>query len=98
MERILVIGSGGAGKSTLARRMGQVLDLPVVHLDVLFWKPGWIETPRPEFERKFGAIIEGPRWVMDGNYSGTLELRIRAADSVVFLDFPPLLCLWRVIA
>jgi adenylate kinase family enzyme len=97
MRRVLVIGSGGAGKSTFARRLGARLDLPVIHLDANYWKPGWVETPKDEWRRKVERLVEGNAWVIDGNYSGTLDVRLAACDSVVFLDLPRAVCVWRVV-
>ena len=97
MRRVLVIGSGGAGKSTVAAEIGERLGLPVVHLDALYWRPGWTEPTKHEWERTVRQILDGEAWVMDGNYGGTLDLRLAAADAVVFLDLPRLLCLWRVV-
>jgi adenylate kinase family enzyme len=97
MKRILVIGSGGSGKSTLAVRLGRLLKIEVVHLDSIYWHPGWVETPKVEWKRTVEKLVEHPEWVIDGNYSGTLETRLEACDTVVFLDFPRLKCLWRVI-
>lgn len=97
MKRILVIGSGGAGKSTFARRLGEILNIEVIHLDSLYWRPGWVETPRPEWEKTLEHIISRDSWIMDGNYSGTLGLRIEACDTVIFLDIERIICLWRVI-
>lgn len=98
MRRVLVIGSGGSGKSTLAARIGTRMGLPVVHLDALYWRPGWVSTPAAEWAELVGAIAARDRWVMDGNYGGTLEARLRACDTVIFLDTPRLVCLWRVLA
>jgi adenylate kinase family enzyme len=96
MKRVLVIGSGGAGKSTFARRLGQRLGLPVIHLDRIYWRPGWVETPKDEWKRTVEELCAGDAWVMDGNYSGTLEIRLAACDTVILLDLPRTLCLWRV--
>jgi adenylate kinase family enzyme len=97
MERVLVIGSGGSGKSTVARQLSQLLDLPIVHLDAHHWHAGWLPTPPEEWQRVVQSLVAGPRWVMDGNYGGTLELRLGHCDTVVFLDLPRLVCLWRVL-
>jgi adenylate kinase family enzyme len=97
MRKILVIGSGGAGKSTFARQLGRALQLEVIHLDSIYWSPGWVEMPKPEWRRTVEALTARESWVMDGNYSGTLELRLAACDTVIFLDLPRLLCLWRVL-
>lgn len=97
MRRVLVIGSGGAGKSTLARALGARLGLPVVHLDRLYWRPGWEETPLREWVPTVERILDGEAWVIDGNYGGTLERRLAACDTAVFLDLPRVLCLWRVV-
>ena len=96
MKRILVIGSGGAGKSTVAKQLGGILGLPVVHLDALHWKPGWVEPPKSDWTATVDAALERDAWVMDGNYSGTLERRLAACDAVVFLDLPRTTCVWRV--
>jgi adenylate kinase family enzyme len=97
MKRIAIIGCGGAGKSTFARRLGPMLDLPVYHLDGLFWRPGWTETPRDEWAALQRELVTRPQWVIDGNYGGTMPIRLEAADTIIFFDFPRLLCTWRVI-
>lgn len=97
MKRVLVIGSGGSGKSTFAPRLGERLGLPVIHLDKVFWRSGWVETPKDEWKRKVEELCGGDSWVMDGNYSGTLDVRLEACDTVIFLDLPRVLCTWRVL-
>jgi adenylate kinase family enzyme len=97
MRRVLVIGSGGAGKSTFAARLGGRTGLPVIHLDSLYWRAGWRETPRGEWAARVEELLRGDAWIMDGNYGGTLERRLAACDTVVFLDPPRAVCLWRVI-
>ena len=96
MQRVLVIGSGGAGKSTLSAEIGERLGIPVVHLDALYWRAGWTEPDGDEWDQRVRQALGGEAWVMDGNYGGTLDLRLEAADAVVFLDLPRSLCLWRV--
>lgn len=97
MQRILVIGPGGAGKTVFSRRLGEVLNLPVVHLDALYWRTGWQPTPPDEWCRLVEEVTSKPSWVIDGNYGGTLERRLIRADAVVLLDLPRLICVARVL-
>jgi adenylate kinase family enzyme len=97
VKKVLVIGSGGAGKSTFAARLGEALGLPVIHLDRFYWRAGWVETPKDEWQASVGELIGRNAWVMDGNYSGTLDIRLEACDAVVFIDVPRAVCLWRVL-
>ena len=92
-RRILVIGSGGAGKSTFARELAQRTGLPLVHLDSHFWKPGWTLTPPDEWSGRVRGLVREDCWIMDGNYIGSLELRLERCDTVVFFDLPRLTCL-----
>jgi adenylate kinase family enzyme len=96
MERILVIGCGGAGKSTLARQRGEKLNLPVVHLDRLYWKPGWVQESREEFDRKLAQELGKATWILDGNFNRTMPQRMAKCDTVIYLDFPRLTCLLGV--
>ena len=97
MERVLVIGSPGAGKSTLAAELARRTGLPLVHLDRLHWKPGWVEAGAEEFDVMLSEALSAPRWLIDGNYGRTLPLRLARADTVVWLDFPVWLCLARIV-
>lgn len=97
MRRILIIGPGGAGKSTLARRLGERLGLEVFHLDKFYWRQGWVEPSRDEWLRTLEGLTARDSWIMDGNYSGSLDLRLARCDAVVFLDLPRAVCLWRVV-
>ena len=97
VKRIAIIGSGGAGKSVFARELGQRTGLPVIHLDRLYWRPGWTEPPKDEWRQVHDGLIAGESWIIDGNYGGTMEPRLGAADTVVFLDLPRLVCLWSVV-
>lgn len=100
MQRILVIGSPGAGKSTLARRLSERLGLPLIHLDGEYFGPGWTIPPRPEWRERVQALAARPEWIMDGNYASTFDIRIPRATTVVWLDLPRWRCvlavLWRV--
>jgi adenylate kinase family enzyme len=102
MERLLVLGPCGAGKSTLAVKLGQALRLPVIHLDKEYWRPGWIEPPADEWAAQVEELIARPRWVMDGNYGGSLARRLERAELVVNLDYPRSVffprMVWRVLS
>jgi adenylate kinase family enzyme len=97
MRRILVLGSGGAGKSTFAARLAERTGLPLIHLDACYWQPGWVETPGEAWRERVEQLVGEDAWIMDGNYGGTLERRLAAADTVIFLDLPRLVCLARVV-
>ncbi|UUE17787.1 hypothetical protein LQZ13_09965 [Leuconostoc mesenteroides] len=86
MKRVLLIGSGGAGKSTLARKMSKQLNITAFHLDKLLWKPNWQMTPKPEQAIIVHNLVRQDSWIIDGNYNGTLDIRVAAADTIVFLD------------
>lgn len=97
MRKIAVIGSSGAGKSTFSRELGKILRIEVFHLDRLHWRPGWVEPPDEEWEAIQRDLVKKDSWIIDGNYSGTIYIRIEAADTVIFLDLPRAVCAWRVI-
>ncbi len=98
MERVLIVGSGGAGKSTFARLMGGITGLPVVHLDAHHWRSGWVEPSRDEWLATMRRLISGERWIIDGNYSGVeFQVRLERADTIVLMDLPRRVCLWRAL-
>ncbi len=97
MQRIMIIGCAGAGKSTLARALHQRLDLNLIHLDKAYWRPGWVESPTGEWEENMHEFAKGDNWIIDGNYSGTMEIRLARADTIIFLDRSRWTCLWRSI-
>ena len=96
MERILIIGCGGAGKSTLAQKLGKKLDLPVVHLDSIFWLPGWVEMDRDTFDERVRQELQKDRWIIDGNYNRTMPERLQYCDTVIYLDFSRFACLYGI--
>lgn len=97
MKRIMIIGSGGAGKSTLARQLGEGLHLDVYHLDALMWRPGWVMAPREERIDIQQRLVKKDEWVIDGNFGNTLDLRLQAADTVILIDLPRIVCIYRVL-
>ncbi len=97
MQRIAILGCSGGGKSTLARALGAKLGLPVVHLDALYWLPGWVERDQAAFRALQAEALKGDRWVVDGGYGGTIDLRLPRADTIVVLERSRLVCLQRVI-
>ncbi|RYU94619.1 DNA topology modulation protein [Emticicia agri] len=97
MKKIAIVGCGGAGKSTLARQLSEILHLPVIHLDKEFWQPGWKMRTKEEEQKIVEKIATQNEWIIDGNYQDTMPIRFEAADTIIFLDFPTLLCLRRVV-
>jgi adenylate kinase family enzyme len=97
MKRVLIIGSPGAGKSYLSRQLTQSTDLPLYHLDQMYWKPGWVERTREELIERINAVLPEDSWIIEGMYRGTLDLRLQRADTVLFLDYNYMRCLWGVI-
>lgn len=97
MQRVIVIGSGGAGKSFFSRQLADVTGLPLHHLDSLYWQPGWKEPGHAEWHASLQALLSRPAWILDGNFGGSLEARIAASDTVIFIDTPAWVCLWRVV-
>jgi len=97
MQRVLVIGSPGSGKSTLATELARRTGLPLIHLDQEHWRSGWVEPPKDEWRRRVAELVAGNRWIIDGNYGGTLDLRLARADTLIDLEFPAWLCVWRIL-
>lgn len=94
MERIMIIGCGGAGKSTLAKKLGEKTGLPVVHLDQIYWSPGnWQHLEKDEFDALLMQELQKPRWILDGNFNRTMELRLEKCDTVIYLDFNRITCI-----
>ena len=95
-NRIMIVGCGGAGKSTFAAKLGELTGLPVYHLDRYFWRD-WQETPEKEWTDKVTELASGDRWIIDGNYSATMEIRLERADTLIWLDYGTLTCLSGVL-
>ncbi len=97
IKRIIVIGSGGAGKTTLSLKLGEIAHLPVVHLDKLFWNGHWTHVEADEFDAALNAELAKEKWIIDGNFERTLETRLAHCDLAVYLDYSPLLCVLGVL-
>lgn len=97
VNRIMVIGHPGAGKSTFAKELNLILGLPIIHLDREYWQPGWVELNDHDWRERVTAIANQERWIMDGSYDRTLPIRLPRADVVFLLDYPRWICMQRVI-
>src|SRR5260370_39177946 len=98
MEKIVIIGSSGAGKSTLARALGELLKIKVFHLDRYFWQPKWREKPTVLRRLILQRLIRNnEQWIIEGSYLDTSDIRIEAADTIIFLDIFASVCFWRVL-
>jgi len=93
----MVLGvSSGVGKSTFARRLGDILKIDVYHLDTMYWKTGWIEASLDEFRSVQEKIVENGQWIIEGNYTNTYDVRVERADTIIYLELPLYVCLYRV--
>ena len=99
MKRIIILGRGAAGKSTLARHLGEISGLPVIELDKVFWRSGLIPTPRAEWIELQQQLVQKDSWILDGDLGpyDAIEVRARAADTIVLLDFTLFRCAWRAL-
>ena len=96
-RRIMVVGNNGSGKSFLSRRLADITGLPLVHLDAEYWRPNWQAPPRDEWLARQAQLTSAERWIIDGNHSGTMEVRYAAADLVILLDVNRLTCLAGIV-
>jgi adenylate kinase family enzyme len=97
VKRVAVVGCGGAGKSTFAKRLNEVTGLPLYHLDQLHWRPGWIAPPENEWRRTQQELAAQEEWIIDGNYGKEFEIRFARADTVIVLALPRRVCIRRVV-
>src|SRR5690349_19246238 len=99
MKRVVILGRGASGKSTLAARLGDITRLPVIELDKGFWRPGLVATPRDQWVLVQQTLVAEERWIIDGDLGlyDAVEVRLRAADTIILLDFSLLRCAWQAI-
>ncbi|HYD44452.1 MAG TPA: hypothetical protein VEA79_04205 [Phenylobacterium sp.] len=97
MRRISIVGCSGGGKSTLAKKLGDRLGLKVIHIDQLYWLPGWVERDPADVRRLVAEAAAGEAWVMEGNNSRTFDLRLPRTDTLIWIEQPRWLCLYRAI-
>ncbi len=93
MEKIVVIGCPGSGKSTLSVKLSQITGMPLYHLDMMNWNPDRTTVSRVIFRQRLAQVLERDRWIIDGNYASTMEMRLAACDTVIFLDYPTDVCI-----
>ena len=97
MKRIMVIGCCGAGKSTFSKALNEKLQLPLIHLDQHYWQPNWVETKPDIWKNKVEQLVQNDEWIIDGNYGGTMDLRLARADTVIYLDISTPKAIYRIL-
>ena len=99
MNRLVILGRGGAGKSTLAKQLGAITGLQVIELDKIFWQPGLRAMSHEEWSTVQRKLVEEPRWIMDGDLGpyDAVEIRLRAAETIILLDFSLVRCVWQAL-
>lgn len=93
MKKIMVIGCPGSGKSTFCKALHNITGIPLYHLDMMYWNADRTTVEKSVFRERLSNVIENDEWIIDGNYGSTMELRLQACDTVVFLDYPLDVCL-----
>ncbi len=97
MQRILILGCSGSGKTTLALVLSELTGVPVVHLDKLYWQPGWTKPDERLWQGRLAEVLQRDSWIMDGHFGSTITRRLEVADTAILFDFPTTLCIFRAI-
>ncbi|MGZ9585822.1 hypothetical protein [Paenibacillus marinisediminis] len=97
MNRVMIVGSAGSGKSYLSKRIAEITGYPLTHLDNEFWQPGWVQLPKDQWIEKQKSMVSQEKWVIDGYYGSTMNIRAEAADTIIYLNTNRLLCMLRVL-
>lgn len=95
-KKILIIGTCGAGKTVFAQQLGKMLNFPVIHLDKYFFQPGWLTTDQITWREKVKEFVAQEKWIMDGNFPKTFDIRLSKTDAIIYLDFSPIVCIFRI--
>ena len=97
MKKIIILGSPGAGKSTFSFALAERTGLPLYHLDKMFWREGWVNVSKAELDAQIKDVLRKDEWIIDGNYSRTIPMRLEKCDTVFYLDYPRLVCFFGVV-
>ncbi len=97
MQKILILGNCGTGKTTFAKQLSQHLNLPLLHLDYYYWKSNWKKPEKEKWRVKVHKLVKGNSWIIDGNYQSTFDIRVPVSDTIIFLDLPKYVSLFRII-
>ena len=97
MKKIIILGSPGAGKSTFSFALAEKTGLPLYHLDKMFWREGWVNVSKDELDAQIKDVLRKDEWIIDGNYSRTIPMRLEKCDTVFYLDYPRLVCFFGVV-
>ncbi len=96
MNRIMVIGCGGSGKTTISTKLNEISGIELIHLDQQYWLPNWVEPNKSDWRDRVSKLSEKERWIIDGNYGGSMDIRLNKANTIIFMDRNRWLCLYRV--
>ncbi|MDH6307331.1 adenylate kinase family enzyme [Dysgonomonas sp. PFB1-18] len=97
MNKVIIIGNCGAGKTTFAIQIARKIGLPLIHLDKEYYQPGWKRPEKDQWQKKVTELVSEPKWILDGNYISSLDIRLKEADTIIFLDINRWICILSVL-